>query len=70
MGAVANIKFDCFPKQGNMLYKRATVYFHYNVENRIFGTIVRNDIEEPFVTLIKLDDGRYVIATECMYSVP
>jgi hypothetical protein len=32
------------------------------------GTIIRDDMEEPFRTIISLDDGRVILATECMHS--
>ncbi len=34
-----------------------------------YGVIVRDDKEEPGEKIIKLDDGRYVLATECQYSI-
>jgi hypothetical protein len=32
------------------------------------GTIVRDDNEPPWRTIIRLDDGRVVLASECQYS--
>ena len=37
-------------------------------EIKLYGTIVRDDLEEPFETIIKLDNGRYLRAVECQYS--
>lgn len=31
------------------------------------GTIIRDDAEEPFETLIRLDDGRVIRAVECQW---
>lgn len=33
------------------------------------GVIVRDDDEPPYVTIIKLESGRYVLATECRYRI-
>lgn len=68
MGAVKNIKMDTFPKQGQYLNRKVEVCFHYDTSKTIGGEIVRDDSEEPFLTIIKLDDGRHVLATECQYS--
>ena len=68
MGIEENISFDKFPKQGIWLGKRTKVCFHYNTDKIIMGTVVRDDNEEPFKTIISLDDGRVVLATECMHS--
>jgi hypothetical protein len=32
------------------------------------GTIVRDDIEAPYETIIKLDNGRYLRGVECQFS--
>lgn len=73
MGCVSTIDFDKFPKQADQNYKypklgkRCEVVFHYNTSRPLMGTIVRDDIEEPYETIIKLDDGRYIRGTECQY---
>jgi hypothetical protein len=73
MECVNTITYDKFPKQ-NYEYPefavgaRVSVYFHYDTSKICMGTIVRNDLEEPFETIIKLDDGRYLRAEECQYS--
>jgi hypothetical protein len=67
MGAETNIGFDQFPKQGIFLGCRTRVCFHYE-SRELMGTIIRDDIEKPFKTIIRLDDGRVVLATECMYA--
>jgi hypothetical protein len=68
MGCVASITKDTFPKQGEYLNQRAKVYFHYDTQTEFLGTIVRDDMESPWHTIIKLDDGRVVLTTECQYS--
>lgn len=74
MGSVKNITFDKFPKQADENYeypkigKRVKVCYHYDTSKYHYGTIVRHDIEEPFETIIKLDNGRYLRAVECQYT--
>ena len=69
MGCCKNISIDNFPKQSKMLDKRVFVCFHYNTDDMIMGTIVRDDIEEPYKQIILLDDGRFVLSTECQYQI-
>lgn len=68
MGVVANVGYAEFPKQGKYLGKRTRVCFRYDATKELMGTIVRDDDEEPGKMIIKLDDGRYILASECMYS--
>lgn len=68
MGVKNNISIDSFPKQGKHLGAEVEVCFHYDTANTIKGMIVRDDTEEPFVTLIHLEDDRVVLGTECQYS--
>jgi hypothetical protein len=68
MGVVANIAADRFPKQGDWLGRRTRVCFHYDTSRITWGTVVRDDNEDPGVTIIRLDDGRYVLAQECQHS--
>ena len=68
MGIHKNINFDSFPKQGKSVGKRVKVCFNFDTSRIVHGVVVRDDEEEPGEMLIKLDDGRYVRAVECMYS--
>lgn len=68
MGVVENVGFHDWPKQGSWLGKRTRVCFRYDTANTIMGTIVRDDDEAPGLCIIRLDDGRYVMSTECMHS--
>ena len=68
MGIVNNIDYDNFPKQGDHLNKKVEVYFKYDTSKALNGIIVRDDMEEPFEIIIKLDNGRYLRASECQYS--
>jgi hypothetical protein len=68
MGVVDNVGIDKWPKQGSWLGKRTRVCFNYDTSRTVMGTIVRDDAEEPHRTIISLDNGRVVLATECMHS--
>ena len=68
MGIQPGISYDTFPKQGAFLHKRVKVCFNYDSSRLLSGTIVRDDHEEPGRCIIALDDGRYVLTTECMWS--
>ncbi len=69
MGTQQNITHDRFPAQGSFVGKRVHVCFHYDTSRKVEGTIVRDDGESPNVTIIRLDDGRHVLATECQYGL-
>ena len=76
MGCIDTITYDKFPKQRDENYKypefkvgsRVEVCYHFDTSKCHYGTIVRDDLEEPFETIIKLDNGRYLRAVECQYS--
>ena len=68
MGVCSTIDAEKFPRQGSHLGKRVAVVFHYDLSRRLKGTVVRDDSEEPGLLIIRLDDGRHVLATECQYS--
>jgi hypothetical protein len=68
MGSQSSISVTQFPRSGAYLGKQVNVCFHCNTSKAVVGTIVRDDISSPFVTIIRLDDGRYVLGTECMYT--
>ncbi len=67
MGCHPNVDYEKFPKQGDHLGQRVTVLFNYGGPG-IGGECVRDDYEEPWLTIFKLDDGRYVTSGECQYQ--
>lgn len=69
MGCVETIDMYRFPKQSEYVNRRVKVCFKYDTMRWIGGTIIRDDREEPFEMLIKLDDGRVIRGTECQYSI-
>ena len=76
MGCVRTITYDRFPKQKGRDYKypqfavgsRVSVCYYCDTSKTHLGTIVRDDCEEPYETIIKLDNGRYLRGVECQYS--
>lgn len=66
---IRTITKNVFPKQSKELGKYVNVCFDHDVTNNVFGTIIRDDIEEPYKTIIYLDDRRYVLGTECQYHI-
>lgn len=74
MGCVDTISYYNFPKQADNSYKypqigkRVEVCYHFDTSKKHNGVIVRADREEPYRTIIALDNGRYVLATECQFS--
>lgn len=71
MGVIKTITFDSFPKQNTGSFgvgTRVSVCYHYDTNKTHEGTIVRDDAEEPYETIIKLDNGRFLRSTECQYG--
>lgn len=71
MGCVEGVGYDVFPAQGPHLGKRVKVCFNYDTSHTLLGNIVRDDSTGKNYdrTIIRLDDGRYVLSTECQYSL-
>lgn len=70
MGCHPNITATKMPKAGAFVGMRTIVHFHYDLDVGFPATVVRDDREAPFLTIIRLDDGRHVLSTECQYSHP
>lgn len=64
---IKNIGFGIYPKQGNDIGKRVIITYNHDWTIFEHGIIIRDDIEEPFMTVIKLDDDRVLLGTECQY---
>jgi len=69
MGYKKGVNIIQFPKQGENVGKKVKVIFKYDKSVVALGTLVRDDVEEPFIGIIRLDDGRYILDTECQYSI-
>lgn len=70
MGVVANVGFSRFPRQGKYLGARVDVVFSHDaaLTQTLSGRIIRDDVEAPYETLIRLDDGRFIRGAECQYA--
>jgi hypothetical protein len=68
LGTVQTITASTFPKQSDWQGKQVKVVFHHDTSKQIEGVLLRDDLEEPFRTVIHLDDGRVVLGTECQYQ--
>lgn len=69
MGSDETINHERFPGQSADVGRRVVVAFGYNVQQVVRGKIVRDDTEYPHRTIIRLDDGRFVMGTECQYRL-
>lgn len=68
MGCVKTIDAERFPKQGSHWGKQVRVCFDYDTSRTMLGLVVRDDAEEPGHMIIKLEDGRHVLSSECQYQ--
>jgi hypothetical protein len=68
MGTHKNISAKKFPKQGPLLNKEVEVCFHYDTSEMVRGRCIRDDTEEPYLSIFSLTNGRVVLSTECQYS--
>ena len=68
MGSSPHIDALKFPEQGSLFGRKVNVCFHRYTQRQIGGVVVRDDITEPFVGIIRLDDGRHVLMTECQFQ--
>lgn len=57
--------FYIFPEQSELLGEETQIYFNYDTSNILNGVIVRDDKESPFVSIIQLENDRYVLGSEC-----
>ena len=68
MGIEPNVGFEKFPLQSVRVGERVYVVFGKLYQRApLCGRIVRYDLKSPFVVIIKLDDGRYVLNDECQF---
>jgi len=61
------VEFAKYPQQGTYVGIRVCVCFNYDTATAVLGTVVRDDLEKPHRIIIKLDDDRYVLGSECQY---
>lgn len=70
MGNRAYMDADTYPAQSSDVGSRTDVCFRYDTSRCFPGTVIRDDVVDPYTTIIQLDNGRVVLAEECQYSVP
>jgi hypothetical protein len=69
MGTVPNVSYNTFPKQRlGMLGKAVRVCYMHDTSKQHSGKFVRADAEPPWVDIIRLENGNFVLATECQYQ--
>jgi len=68
MGVVDWVDFEKYPEQGTWVGKTVEVVFNFDTSKSILGRIIRDDREKPFLTILQLEDGRVLLATEYQYS--
>lgn len=69
MGCIKTINANKYPKQGKYLGMGVQVCFHYDTSYFFLGRIIRDDDEMPYETIIQLENGWIVRATECQYGI-
>ena len=60
MGFVRSVGADEFPEQDDSVGSRVVVF----QDTGLHGVVLRDDLEEPSVTLYELDDGRVITGDE------
>lgn len=68
LNKVDTVGLHLYPKQSKDVGKDVNVCFRKDLSNQLSGILVRDDMESPYVTIIRLNDGRYVLSDECQYS--
>lgn len=69
------ITYDEYPKQRDnssenpQIGKEVKIFYQNDTIRCHHGVIVRCDMEKPFEVIIKVDNGRYLRASECHYSI-
>ena len=70
MPNLKHINTEAYPKQyAENIGSRVKIEFNGD-RDQYYGTVIRDDAVEPFHTIIMLDDGRVIIASQagCCYS--
>jgi len=70
MGVVRNVGAAYWPEQGPWLNLWCWVCFDYDTSRQFEAQCIRDDAEEPRLTIFRLEDGRVVLSTECMCTMP
>jgi len=57
------------PKQGTNLYKKVSVTFPDEPNHIHYGTIVRDDIEQPNIIIISPKNNSFILSSECQFDI-
>lgn len=68
MGCEKTIGAERWPQQGAYWGNQVRVCFDYDMTRTFLGLVVRDDAEEPGRMIIKLEDGRHLLSTECQWQ--
>jgi hypothetical protein len=68
MGVSPYIDAETYPKQGAYIGTRVRVCYNYDTSKIVEGVVIRDDTTAPGLMIIHTDDGRALLATECMWS--
>lgn len=68
MGTTPHIDADTYPEQGAYKGTRVKVCYNYDTSRTVEGTVIRDDKTEPGLMIIRTDDDRAILATECQWS--
>lgn len=69
MSVGTEIDYNTYPKQSGYVGRTVDIIFNYDRSKMIEGVFVREDIGKPYTMIIKLNDGRYVLSSECQYRI-
>lgn len=65
-----NISATDFSTQDEtLLNKRVVTILQFDSKKPRLGVVVRADTQSPFLTIIKLDDERYITHHECSFKL-
>lgn len=68
MGVTPYINADNYPEQGIYYGTRVEVCYDYDTSRIAEGTVIRDDKTEPGLMIIRTDDGRAILSTECQWA--
>jgi hypothetical protein len=68
MGVSPFINYEKYPNQGNLLNCRVRVCYEFDSSKVHEGVVIRDDLGRPGLTIIKLDNDRVLLSSECQFS--
>lgn len=68
MGVVPWVDAAVYPTQSEYVGRPARVCFNYDTANTFPAVVLRDDTGKPWLTVLRLDDGRCVLGSECQWT--